>query len=103
MHVTKILGALLAATIAALAVTSGAATAPAQSTSLTIYSGREQALVKPIMDRFTRDTGIQLNVRYANTGTRRSCGRTATRAPSGTCSVEGRCARSVVPSRRSTR
>jgi len=69
MHVTKILGALLAATIAALAVTSGAATAPAQSTSLTIYSGREQALVKPIMDRFTRVTGIPLNVRYANSTT----------------------------------
>ena len=27
---------------------------PAQTTSLTIYSGREQPLVKPIMERFTR-------------------------------------------------
>jgi iron(III) transport system substrate-binding protein len=69
MHLTKLVGTLLAATIAALAVTSGAATAPTQSTSLTIYSGREQALVKPIMDRFTRDTGIQLNVRYASSTT----------------------------------
>ena len=69
MHLTKVLGTLLAATIAALAVTSGAATAPAQATSLTIYSGRDERLVKPIIDRFTRDTGIQLNVRYASSTT----------------------------------
>jgi iron(III) transport system substrate-binding protein len=69
MHLTKVLGTLLAATIAALAVTSGAATAPAQTTSLTIYSGRDERLVKPIMDRFTKDTGIQLNVRYASSTT----------------------------------
>jgi iron(III) transport system substrate-binding protein len=63
---TKILGALLAATIVALAATSGAATAPGQTTSLTIYSGRDEALVKPVMERFTRETGIELKVRYAS-------------------------------------
>ena len=62
----KTLGIALAASAAALSLATGAATAPVQSTSLTIYSGREQALVKPIMDRFTRETGIQLNVRYAS-------------------------------------
>jgi iron(III) transport system substrate-binding protein len=56
----------LAAVVAALALASGAATAPTQSTSLTIYSGREQQLVQPIMDRFTRQTGIELKVRYAS-------------------------------------
>jgi len=66
MHLTKILGALLAAVLAALTLTAGAATAPAQTSSLTIYSGRDERLVKPIMDRFTRETGIQLNVRYAS-------------------------------------
>jgi iron(III) transport system substrate-binding protein len=66
MTMTKIFGTLLAAAIAALAATSGAAPAPAQTTSLTIYSGRDAALVKPIMDRFTRETGITLNIRYAS-------------------------------------
>jgi iron(III) transport system substrate-binding protein len=62
----KLATTLLAALAAALALAGGAATAPAQTTSLTIYSGRDERLVKPIMDRFTRETGIQLNVRYAS-------------------------------------
>jgi hypothetical protein len=40
---------------------------------------------------------------YAYTATRRVWGRTETRAPSGTTSVEGRCDRSVVPSPSRTR
>jgi iron(III) transport system substrate-binding protein len=62
---TKFIAALLVALVAVLAVAAGAATAPIQSTSLTIYSGRDVRFVKPIMDRFTTETGIQLNVRYA--------------------------------------
>jgi iron(III) transport system substrate-binding protein len=66
MQLSKLAVVALAALIAALTVVTAAATAPGQTTSLTIYSGREERLVKPIMDRFTRETGIQLNVRYAS-------------------------------------
>jgi iron(III) transport system substrate-binding protein len=58
--------AVVVSSIVALLALAGASTAPAQTASLTIYSGREERLVKPIMDRFTRDTGIELKVRYAS-------------------------------------
>jgi iron(III) transport system substrate-binding protein len=64
--VKKVLVIALASVAAALSLAAAAATAPGQTTSLTVYSGREQALVKPIMDRFTKQTGIQLDVRYAS-------------------------------------
>jgi iron(III) transport system substrate-binding protein len=35
--------------------------------SVTIYSGRAEALVKPVLDRFTQETGIALQVRYGTT------------------------------------
>ena len=34
---------------------------------LVIYSGRSQSLVEPIFNRFSQDTGIQIEVRYAKT------------------------------------
>jgi iron(III) transport system substrate-binding protein len=64
--VRKLVGIALAGIMAALSLAAGAATAPGQTTSLTVYSGREERLVKPIMDRFTRETGIELRVRYAS-------------------------------------
>ena len=39
----------------------------ASAGSLTIYSGRSQSLVDPIIEQFSTATGIEVGVKYANT------------------------------------
>jgi iron(III) transport system substrate-binding protein len=51
-----------------IAFTGCAPEAPADSTaeSITIYSGRNENLISDLLDTFTQETGIQVNVRYGD-------------------------------------
>ena len=53
---------------AILAVTTlGLTGCVAEEEALTLYSGRKENLVQPLIDQFTADTGIEVDVRYAGT------------------------------------
>ena len=58
--------ALVIAAVAAVSVSGCTAEAALpDKSSITVYAGRSEALIQPIVDQFTLDTGIAVEVRYA--------------------------------------
>ena len=59
---------LKSATLAALAMALLAGPAPAQENVVNVYSHREPKLIQPMLDAFTADTGVKVNIVFADKG-----------------------------------
>lgn len=56
-----------ALTLTMAGCTAGVTNSESSSKVLTIYAGRDEALIEPLIEEFTRDTGIETDVRYGKT------------------------------------
>ena len=66
MKIRKKLAPLALALSAMLTLGACASPAPEASESITIYSGRNEELISDLLDTFTQETGIQVEVRYGD-------------------------------------
>lgn len=57
----------VAALLLTVFVLPAAAQVPLSGETLTVYSGRSEDLIAPILEQFTAETGVQVEVRYGNT------------------------------------
>jgi iron(III) transport system substrate-binding protein len=55
-------------TFAAMGAASLTLAAPASAQTVNVYSAREPGLIKPVLDAFTQDTGIKVNIVFAQNG-----------------------------------
>ena len=67
-QIHRLLTAGLAAVAAATAALTSATWAKAADTEVNLYSYRQPFLIKPLLDAFTKDTGIKVNVVFAKKG-----------------------------------
>jgi iron(III) transport system substrate-binding protein len=62
-----LLGVILIAGTAACGDDSEGGSGGPNDKSITLYSGRTEALIKPVLETFTQQTGIKIQARYAST------------------------------------